>query len=79
MLITFTSFSTEPGFDIVEILDTTNRRNVIGRFSGHEIPPVVVSCGSSVLVSFVSDGSVTEKGFMASFESRSKKGFLSIR
>ena len=72
MFLTFTSFSTEPVYDYVEIRDTANSSHVIGRFSGSQIPPVVVSCGSAVTVTFVSDRSVTENGFAASFESRGK-------
>ena len=75
MFLTFRSFSTEPRWDYVEIRDTMNTSHVIGHFSGSQIPPVVVSCGSSLNVTFVSDGSVTMDGFAASFESRSKRSF----
>ena len=75
VFITFTNFSTERGYDFVEIRDTLNTSSVLGRFSGSQIPLVVVSCGSSVSVTFVSDGMITSSGFTASFESRGKKDF----
>ena len=79
MFITFISFSTESNYDIVEIQDTmSTTKSILGYFSGSQIPPVVVSCGSSVTIIFVSDGSVTDKGFTATFESRSKKAVEKI-
>ena len=75
MFITFTRFSTEPGYDFVEIRDKVNTSRIIERFSGSQIPPVVVSCGSSLTVTFSSDDSITDSGFQASFKSRSKYTF----
>ena len=55
-----------------------NTSSVIGRFSGSQIPPVVVSCTSSVIVTFVSDRSISGMGFTASFESRGKRSSCSV-
>ena len=72
IFITFTAFSTERGYDFVTINDTTNAGHIIGRFSGSNIPPVVVSCGRSVSINFISDGIITKQGFSATFQSKSK-------
>ena len=72
IFITFTKFATESGYDFVTIKDTSNSSHIIGRYSGSNIPPVVVSCGQSVSITFTSDGSVTEEGFSAAFQSTSK-------
>lgn len=72
LFITFTGFSTEKHYDYVEVRDTANTGHVIGRYSGTEIPPVVVSCGRDVSIVFRSDSSVTRSGFTATFLSKSK-------
>ncbi|XP_062519220.1 complement factor B-like [Corticium candelabrum] len=71
IFITFTNFSTENSYDFVTVRELSNTSHIIGRFSGSNIPPVVVSCGRSVSISFTSDGSVTRNGFYAKFQSKS--------
>ena len=75
IFITFTNFSTESVHDVVTVTDTSNASHIIGRYSGSDIPPVVVSCGASVAISFQSDASVTKEGFTAKFQSKSKYTF----
>ena len=75
IFITFTNFSTENSYDFVTVRELSNTSHIIGRFSGSNIPPVVVSCGRSVSISFTSDGSVTRNGFYAKFQSKSKYTF----
>jgi cubilin len=78
VFINFTQFSTETDYDFVEIRDSSNRSIVLGRFSGSQLPPVVISCNSSVLVTFFSDHMINGLGFSATFESKGKKDILGL-
>ena len=76
VFITFTSFATELGYDFIDVRDAVYPTNLIGRFSGSQIPPIVVSCGSSVTVTFNSDSIISDYGFLAFFKSNGKKWTL---
>ena len=68
--ITFSSFKTEPGMDIVTIHDGPNNTfPILGvPYSGISLPPQITSNGC-VTIRFISDGSVAEEGFELSWES----------
>ncbi|CAC5425297.1 unnamed protein product [Mytilus coruscus] len=51
----FTNFSTEVCCDIVKVYDAAHATNLIGSFSGHSLPPKVISTGRYMFVTFTSD------------------------
>ena len=57
--------------DRVSIYDgqAINSSQMIARYCGRRIPPDVVSSGSSVVVNFVTDHSVSGEGFFATYRS----------
>jgi serine protease len=61
----FTEFDTQAKTDFVWLFDGENTipENIIARFSGPVIPPIVKSASNKVLIWFVSDGYVTGKGW----------------
>lgn len=64
----FTSFSTEAGYDMVEVYDgSTTSATLLGTFSGNSLPSAVTSTGNSMLVHFTSDYSNTAAGWTANF------------
>lgn len=66
----FNRFRTEPNFDFVTVYDgATTSSTILGTFDGANLPPSLVSSGGSLLVQFASDGSVTELGFEARYNS----------
>ena len=70
--LTFSSFSTELGFDYLYIYDGTSTAaaQVAGSpFSGTTLPGTITSTASSLTVKFVSDGSVTSTGWAATISS----------
>ena len=75
-LLLFTSFATELGYDFIDVRDTVYPTNLIGRFSGSQIPPIVVSCGSSVTVTFNSDSIISDYGFLAFLSPTVRNGHL---
>jgi hypothetical protein len=67
--IDFISFETEIN-DLVIVYDgATLQDNVLGEFSGNELPPSLISSGNQVLIVFTSDGSGTANGWLAEFKS----------
>jgi hypothetical protein len=65
----FEEFATEQNFDFLYVYDggsTTSTQ--LGQFSGYTVPAVVESTGDTMLVEFVTDGSVTSPGFSGSFQ-----------
>lgn len=66
--LNFTSFATEEDYDVVSVYDgaTINAR-LLGRFSGTSLPPVLQSSGNAMLIRFVSDGSVSSLGWVATY------------
>ena len=68
--LTFNRFVTENNFDFVTIYDgSTTSAPQLGRFSGVNLPPNITSSGGSLLVEFTSDGSITDFGWEASYNS----------
>ena len=64
MKLHFTSFSTERGHDKVRVYDGNNASApLLHTFSGTSRPSDVMSSGSNVFVSFVTDGGTTKDGF----------------
>lgn len=62
--ILFTEFATEYQADIVNIYDgETTSATLLGSFSGHKLPPVLQSSGNKVLVEFITDEMVSDKGW----------------
>ena len=55
-------------FDHVTIYDGNSQYDrELGKFCGNVLPPVIKSTGSSLLVVFISDGSVAKDGFLAAY------------
>lgn len=70
--ITFDRFETEAGVDVVTIYKgSTSNDSVIGQFSGADIPPVLTVPGNKALVTFVTNGSITESGWFVTYTSTS--------
>ncbi len=70
IILSFQSFDTESGYDFVTIYDgETTSAPILGRFSGSSIPPTITSSGGAMLVRFETDGSITEKGWVARYRS----------
>ena len=66
--LTFTSFATEAGYDIVRVYDgATTSSPLMGTYSGSSLPPVLTSTGGSMLITFTTDGSVTAAGWSATY------------
>ncbi len=61
----FSEFDTQPNTDFVYIFDgeSTIPANLIARFSGSNIPPLLTSRTNIVLVWFVSDSGITAQGW----------------
>ena len=68
--LTFTSFSTESGNDLVRVYDgNTTGAALLGTFSGTSIPSAITSTGGSMLVSFITDGNTNSDGWTATYTS----------
>ena len=64
MRLHFTSFNTESCCDKVRVYDgNVNTAPLLHTFSGPSRPSDIVSSGSTVFVSFVTDGGTTKDGF----------------
>ena len=61
----FDQFDTQPKIDNVYVYQgsETLESNLIARFSGPTLPPVVTSASNEVLIWFVTDGTITGKGW----------------
>uniref|UniRef100_A0A1I7YT12 CUB domain-containing protein n=1 Tax=Steinernema glaseri TaxID=37863 RepID=A0A1I7YT12_9BILA len=76
----FTQFAVEMGtsceYDYVAIYDgaVATENNKFGQFCGDKIPPVVVSTSHSVIVEFVTDDSVEQKGFVLEYRATAPSG-----
>ncbi|MCD4735272.1 MAG: T9SS type A sorting domain-containing protein, partial [Bacteroidales bacterium] len=58
--------------DVVTIYDgSSTQDNILGEFSGDQIPDPVTSTGNQVLITFISDGSGTGNGWQAEFKAHS--------
>ena len=66
IVLTFTSFATESGYDFVRVYaGTTTSAPLLGTFSGSSLPPSLTSSGGSMLIRFTTDGSVVAAGWSA--------------
>ncbi|OXA47104.1 Cubilin [Folsomia candida] len=72
--LTWISFSLEAAtgcrYDFVQVFDNSSlltNGSSIGRFCGHDTPPVLTSSDNTMTVVFQSDHSVAHDGFMANF------------
>jgi hypothetical protein len=64
----FTAFATESGYDFVTVYDgSTTAAPVLGVFDGNTLPPTLTSTGGSMLITFISDPSVTDAGWAVSY------------
>lgn len=65
--LSFSSFSTESGYDVLYIYDGPNASSpLLGQYTGTASPGVITSSGGCLTVVFTSDGSVTSGGWAAS-------------
>lgn len=68
--LSFNRFSTESGFDFVEVFDGPNSSSPsLGQFSGTSLPPVLTSTGNSLYVEFDSDFLINDLGWEAAYSS----------
>ena len=66
--LSFDNFNTQVSNDIVTVYDGSNTSApVIGTYSGNSIPPSVISSGSTMYVTFTTNGSVTQSGWLANY------------
>src|SRR5688572_18001576 len=66
--LTFTSFNTESGWDFLRIYDgPTTSSQLIGAYSGNQLPPTITSTGSALTLNFTTDGSGTGPGYAATW------------
>jgi hypothetical protein len=64
--VQFTEFSTESGYDYVKLYDGASTSSTsLGSFSGMTVPAPVTSTSSSLTVTFTSDNSAANNGFVA--------------
>lgn len=69
--LTFNRFSTEAGNDTVTVYDgATTSDPILGTYSGSSIPPVNLSSGGSMLVTFKSNGSNTSTGWQGFYQTQ---------
>ena len=67
--LSFSSIALEPGFDYVDVYDgPTLGSKIIARLWGVVRPAPLVSSGNQMLVRFVSDYSVQNRGFSATYK-----------
>ncbi len=68
--LNFSSFHTEPINDIVNVYDgNDNQAPLLGSFSGTTIPPTLTSSGGAMFIEFISNGTITDEGWVASYTS----------
>eukprot|EP00935_MAST-01C_sp_MAST-1C-sp1_P002765 g2765.t1 len=68
----FTQFSLEAGKDYVSITDTASGI-LLGRFTGDEVPPLIVSRGNQVVVRLTSDAMAKQTGFTVKYNAVATK------
>jgi Zn-dependent metalloprotease len=73
--LAFSAFVTESYYDGVTIYNGANSSaQQLGQFSGSSLPPSVTSTGGSMFIDFVSDPSIREQGWTASYTSSTVTG-----
>lgn len=64
----FTAFDTEQEHDVLSVYDgATTSSPLLGQFSGSELPPVLASTGSSMLIVFSTNENITSSGWSANY------------
>jgi hypothetical protein len=75
----FNSFDTEPGMDILKVVDPTKEPpQVLGYFSGNEIPPDITVNNGQMLIIFITDNANRHSGWSAEYSSSSNINEFSI-
>ena len=68
--LAFIRFQTESGYDFVKVYDgPTSSSTLIGEYDGDSLPTLITSSSHELFMSFTSDGSVTNPGFLANYHS----------
>ncbi|MBN2273769.1 MAG: T9SS type A sorting domain-containing protein, partial [Bacteroidales bacterium] len=75
IILTFMEFNTESGYDFVRVYDgATTSDPLLGTFSGSSLPPAVSSSNGSMLITFITDYSVTAAGWSATYTTEVVEG-----
>ena len=72
--LTFTELDTEENNDQILIFHGNHplQENLIANFSGSKLPPTIVSSYSEVLIWFITNETVTKKGWKLSYQATSE-------
>ena len=66
--LVFTDFLTEENHDFLTIYDGSDTNaTILGRFSGHTLPPVIQSSGANLLLHFVTNDSIQDEGWTVNY------------
>jgi len=66
LTLTFDSFNTETNYDWLTVYDgTSTTANILGHFSGSNIPPPVTATGNHLYITLITDYSIASNGFTA--------------
>ena len=69
--LVFNRYQTESGFDFTTVYDGGSSSSpMIGRYDGNSLPASITSSSHELYVTFTTDGSVTQSGFLASYHSK---------
>ncbi len=75
--LTFTSFNTEAGYDLVRVYaGSTTSAPLLGTFSGSSLPPVLTSSGGSMLIRFTTDYAGVTSGWSATYTTAASGGCI---
>ncbi len=70
--LTFLEFKTQSDSDKIIVYNGPSIASpVLGAFSGSNIPSPIITAGTSLLVRFITDDSITDEGWLASYETTS--------
>jgi len=66
--LSFSAFNTQSGRDTLNVYDgIDSTANLLGSFSGNQLPPTITSSGNSLFVQFISDSTISFSGWKASY------------
>ncbi|OFX27986.1 MAG: hypothetical protein A2X08_15750 [Bacteroidetes bacterium GWA2_32_17] len=69
--LTFTTFNTQANADFVSVFDGADASApLIGKYSGNQLPPVIISSGDKLFLTFTSNESNQGQGFDANYETK---------